>query len=251
MASTLPVPPTYADPVLVDEKSKRAIFNPIWLRWFLDLSQLLLAAASGSTAEHNNLLSIQGGNPTERYHFTSAEHTLLQAYTHNSLNSLQGGAASEYYHFTNAQHTLLAAYDHESLNGLLGGAASDHYHLTGAQHTLLVAYDHESLNGLLGGAASDHYHLTSAEHTTATAGPSQAVTAITVGASPSTWHNTTGFNVVVSVNGAAGDTYTLSRDNATFYQVGTGANLSVVVPRGDYLKTTYAGAAPALNYFAM
>src|SRR3990167_10808590 len=31
--------PTYADPVLIDEETKKARFNPIWLRWFLDLTQ--------------------------------------------------------------------------------------------------------------------------------------------------------------------------------------------------------------------
>lgn len=34
-------PPTYALPILVDEKTKVATFNPIWLRWFLDLEQWL------------------------------------------------------------------------------------------------------------------------------------------------------------------------------------------------------------------
>lgn len=32
-------PPTFALPVIVDEKTKIATFNPIWLRWFLDLEQ--------------------------------------------------------------------------------------------------------------------------------------------------------------------------------------------------------------------
>tara|TARA_R110000868_G_scaffold401148_2_gene676473 strand:+ start:1879 stop:2739 length:861 start_codon:yes stop_codon:yes gene_type:complete len=34
-------PPTWALPVLVDESSGKSLFNPIWLRWFLDLSRNL------------------------------------------------------------------------------------------------------------------------------------------------------------------------------------------------------------------
>lgn len=216
-----PAPPTFAEPVITDERTGKGNFNPIWLNWFLQVVKLLEDASSGTIIEHNNLLLIQGGTP------------------------------GEYYHLTAAQHTTLAAYDHEDMNGLLGGAAADHYHLTAAQHTILVAYDHEDMAGLLGGAANDHYHLTAAQHSTATGGPAQAVTNIAVGASPSTWQNTSGFNVVVSVNGLAGDTYAMSRDNVAFFPVGVGAALSLTVPRGDYLRVTYGGAAPALNYFAM
>ena len=34
-------PPTYALPILVDEKTGKAQFNPIWLKWFVDLAQVL------------------------------------------------------------------------------------------------------------------------------------------------------------------------------------------------------------------
>ena len=36
--SSFQPPPTWALPILVDEKSGKAIFNPIWLKWFVDLS---------------------------------------------------------------------------------------------------------------------------------------------------------------------------------------------------------------------
>lgn len=38
MSATFQPPPTWALPILVDEKSGKAIFNPVWLRWFIDLS---------------------------------------------------------------------------------------------------------------------------------------------------------------------------------------------------------------------
>lgn len=39
MALTISPAPTYADVVLIDPATQKGKFNPIWLRWFLDLSQ--------------------------------------------------------------------------------------------------------------------------------------------------------------------------------------------------------------------
>jgi len=67
-------PPTYADPVVVDEMTKHASFNPIWLDWFLKVAEYLSAAgAGGGGIDHNSLTGLQGGNSTERYHLTSAQ----------------------------------------------------------------------------------------------------------------------------------------------------------------------------------
>lgn len=41
-------PPTWALPVLVDEKTQKAIFNPVWLKWFVDLSANLSGTGAGS-----------------------------------------------------------------------------------------------------------------------------------------------------------------------------------------------------------
>lgn len=41
-------PPTYAMPVIEDQRSKTLVFNPIWLKWFLDLSQNLGTTGAGS-----------------------------------------------------------------------------------------------------------------------------------------------------------------------------------------------------------
>jgi len=43
-------PPTWALPVTVDEVSGKAVFNPVWLRWFLDLSQNLGQGGAGSVS---------------------------------------------------------------------------------------------------------------------------------------------------------------------------------------------------------
>jgi hypothetical protein len=41
-------PPTYALPVVVDELTGKSVFNPIWLRWFIDLSSNLGSGGAGS-----------------------------------------------------------------------------------------------------------------------------------------------------------------------------------------------------------
>ena len=41
-------PPTFALPILIDEQTKVAQFNPIWLKWFLDLIEVLNAAGGTS-----------------------------------------------------------------------------------------------------------------------------------------------------------------------------------------------------------
>ena len=74
-------PPTYADPVLINEKEKPGSkgyskFNPIWLKWFLDITQVLTNAGGGSgSIQHNNLLGLQGGGASERYHLGQSDAT--------------------------------------------------------------------------------------------------------------------------------------------------------------------------------
>ena len=51
-------PPTYADPVIVDELTQKSRYNPVWLKWFIDL------VAFNSTT--NTTLS--GGTTTQVLH---------------------------------------------------------------------------------------------------------------------------------------------------------------------------------------
>lgn len=69
-------PPTYALPILVDERSGKAQFNPIWLKWFVDLAAVL-NAAGGTSINHNSLEGLQGGQNSEFYHLTAGEHTAI------------------------------------------------------------------------------------------------------------------------------------------------------------------------------
>lgn len=200
--ATFPPPPTYAEPVIVDDKTGKAGFSPIWLNWFLAFAKLLEDAASGTIIEHNNLLSIQGGTPGQYYHFTSAEHTTLAAYNHESLNGLLGGTASQHYHLTSAQHTLITPYQHNSLNALDGGTAGQYYHFTSAQHTLLVAYQHNSLNAIDG---TGNYHVSSAEASTLTDLNTDKVIPLRSGAADPTTSDVASGKCVVYKNTSSGE----------------------------------------------
>ena len=93
-------PPTYALPII--EVAGRSIFNPIWIKWFLDLV---------------GVLNVQNAN-------TGAQ------FQHNALSGLQGGAVNEFYHLTLAQQT-------EVVNLIAGSLALTVASLTSGDTTLL------------------------------------------------------------------------------------------------------------------
>lgn len=70
-------PPTYALPILVDERSGTAQFNPIWLKWFLDLTSILNSLGGIAAGAHNSLTGLQGGTAGQFFHMTSAEDSLV------------------------------------------------------------------------------------------------------------------------------------------------------------------------------
>lgn len=75
--ANVPIPPTFADPVVVDRAHPKGYFNPIWLKWFLDFAAIL--ENTPITTNHEGLAGLLGGSAGQHYHFTSAEHTALQA----------------------------------------------------------------------------------------------------------------------------------------------------------------------------
>jgi len=62
-------PPTWASPVVIDEKTKEGQFNPVWLQWFVNLVGVInsIGAASG-TIQHNALSGLQGGTANQFFH---------------------------------------------------------------------------------------------------------------------------------------------------------------------------------------
>lgn len=72
-------PPTWADPVLVDETTKKSSFNPVWLKWFIDLVGVINASGGGGgSISHNGLTGLQGGAANQFYHLTATEYSQLQ-----------------------------------------------------------------------------------------------------------------------------------------------------------------------------
>lgn len=70
-------PPTWAEPVVVDEKTQKAAFNPIWLKWFVDLVGVINdSGGGGGSIAHNSTSGLQGGTSNQYYHLTAAEQAL-------------------------------------------------------------------------------------------------------------------------------------------------------------------------------
>lgn len=63
--ATLPPPPTYTTD------------QAVWTDWFVVISQAITSVQAGNLS-HNNLLNIQGGNSTERYHLLNSEYSQVQ-----------------------------------------------------------------------------------------------------------------------------------------------------------------------------
>lgn len=66
---------------------------------------------AGSTIDHNDTGSIQGGAADEYYHLDASGYASLSgggsAINHNGLAGLQGGATAEYYHLTATEYPVL------------------------------------------------------------------------------------------------------------------------------------------------
>lgn len=82
-------PPTYALPILVDERTKVPQFNPIWLKWFLDLTAVINASGGGGgSVSHNSTGGLQGGTANQYYHLTSAQASALAAFLSSVTTAL-------------------------------------------------------------------------------------------------------------------------------------------------------------------
>jgi hypothetical protein len=84
MAGSFQPPPTYAEILIINKNLKeddpgKYRFNPIWLKWFLDVAAAFSAAGSGGGggADHNLLSNLQGGTANQYYHITAAQDALF------------------------------------------------------------------------------------------------------------------------------------------------------------------------------
>lgn len=125
MTTTFQPPPTYAEVILVDAVSQQAKFNPIWLKWFLDLAQVLSESGGGGGGINHNLLdSLQGGTTNEYYHLSAAIFNALMG-TSGSITpsgiQLNGGRLKE------AQGAAVTA-----ANSLTLGTDGNYFQVAGA-----------------------------------------------------------------------------------------------------------------------
>ena len=82
MATRFESAPTYADPVVVDEVSGKAKFNPLWLKWFLNVVQVfnsILSQSESGSVNHELLSGLLGGSAAGRYHLTNAQQAAVAA----------------------------------------------------------------------------------------------------------------------------------------------------------------------------
>lgn len=101
MTTQFSPPPTYAEVIIFDRDGRNPRFNPIWLKWFLDVTALLTSAGGGGGGgfEHNSLTGIQGGSSGDYYHLTGVQHTdviTLRAQLANAVNPALGAALVGY-----------------------------------------------------------------------------------------------------------------------------------------------------------
>lgn len=96
MAVQFQPPPTYADPVIYDDKTRRQQFNPIWLKWFLDVAQYISVNGGGGAIKHNSLGGLQGGDApgSEYYHLTNNAYKILGGLTGPTAGSVAYGTGS-------------------------------------------------------------------------------------------------------------------------------------------------------------
>ena len=70
--------PTWAPVIIENERTGEKEFNPVWLKWFLDVVGLINTSGGGAgTIQHNGLAGLQGGVANEYFHLTSAQYTAL------------------------------------------------------------------------------------------------------------------------------------------------------------------------------
>lgn len=93
--SSFQPPPTYAEVVIVDPVTKKGIFNPIWLNWFLNLVKNLNPSGSGSVtsvtvAAANNGLSAAFANATSTPALIIGIGTVQPATAYNAVDGSPG-----------------------------------------------------------------------------------------------------------------------------------------------------------------
>lgn len=142
--------------------------HSFWNDWYERLRNIV----NSTLVNHNDLQSIQGGSPTERYHLTAAQQTDLTDAGDSALHFHSSDRARANHTGTQTLSTISdVTITAANLNSLDDGVDSTlHFHASDrarANHT--GTQDHNTtLSGFQGGSASERYHLTQTQHTRAT-----------------------------------------------------------------------------------
>lgn len=132
-------PPTYAEVVITDEKTGKERFNPIWLKWFVDIAALLTSAGGGGGGiVHNDTTGLQGGTANQYYHLSAAMAAAVAALgTMASQNAngvaITGGAIALSGRLQEKQGASFAA-----ANNLTTGTDGNYFQVTGATQINLI-----------------------------------------------------------------------------------------------------------------
>lgn len=95
--STFRPPPTYADPVVTNENTRKGQFNPIWLKWFLDITQFINSnGGTSATIQHNSLGGLQGGDTVNKdyYHLSFSEYQFVSSIPTATAGGIAYGTGS-------------------------------------------------------------------------------------------------------------------------------------------------------------
>ena len=99
--ATFEPPPTYAEVVVVDPKTNKGSFNPLWLKWFLKLVTVLTnSGATSGSVSHNSTGGLQGGTANQYYHLTAAEHANVNVRDLDALSTITPSGSP--YSYTNS-----------------------------------------------------------------------------------------------------------------------------------------------------
>lgn len=99
--ATFEPPPTYAEVVVVDQKTGKGSFNPLWLKWFLKLVNVLTnSGAVSGTIWHNSTGGLQGGTANQYYHLTNSEYSNLNLRALSAFSTITPSGSP--YSYTNS-----------------------------------------------------------------------------------------------------------------------------------------------------
>lgn len=86
-------PPTYADPVIKDDKTGKFVFNPIWLKWFVDQAAFISSnGGTTGTISHESLADLEGGALNDHQHLKTSELDDLHAGLLRAIVAVTDGA---------------------------------------------------------------------------------------------------------------------------------------------------------------